>query len=189
MPRAARPPHARRVHRPAIPGLRGRTGNAPARCGGPPRRFEERAGHRVVQHHEMLHEGVPGKHHHYRQRDYSPEGTCRGSFLRSALKTVPHFQSEWTIGGFYANRLKTYLSGKYSGGDRKSGTLPPSERTQSCGKHLLGHFDGSPWAPTSLDFAVAGANSSVRDPNESADASRSSFPHQRPLPAPPLSSN
>src|SRR4029077_4102609 len=125
----------------------------------------------------MLHKGLPRKHHDHRQRDYSLEGTRGGSFLRSALKTVP-LQSEWTIGGFYAIRLKTYLSGEYSGGDRKSGTLPPSERTQSCGKHLLGHFEGSPWAPTSLDFAVAGANRSVRERNERGDGSGSSVPDQ-----------
>ena len=46
-------------------------------------RSEERARHRVLQHHEMLHQGVSGKHHDYRQRDHSVEGARHRSALRS----------------------------------------------------------------------------------------------------------
>ena len=59
------------------------------------RRLEETdIGIGLVQHHEMLHQGVPGKNHHHRQRHHSPEGTRGGSFLRSAGEIVSHIQSE-----------------------------------------------------------------------------------------------
>ncbi len=41
------------------------------------------ARHRLLQHHEVLHEGVPGAHHDYGQRDHPAEGTGRRSLLRS----------------------------------------------------------------------------------------------------------
>ena len=83
VPRAARSPQARRVHRPAVPRLRGGAGDAPARHRGPHRRAEREARHRLLQHHEVLHEGVPGAHHDHRQRDHPAEGTRGGSILRS----------------------------------------------------------------------------------------------------------
>src|ERR1700676_4052354 len=103
----------------------------------------------------MLHQGLPRKHHHYRQRDYSFEGTCGGSFLRSTCETIPRVQSERAIGGFHAFRLKANFGGEYSRGACKSGALPTSERTESGGKHLPGHFDDRTLPPTSLDFSAS----------------------------------
>jgi succinate dehydrogenase / fumarate reductase, iron-sulfur subunit len=36
-----------------------------------------RGGHRVLQHHQVLHQGLPRAHHHHRQRHHPPEGARR----------------------------------------------------------------------------------------------------------------
>ena len=41
------------------------------------------ARHRLLQHHQVLHEGVPGAHHDHRQRDHPAEGARRRRVLRS----------------------------------------------------------------------------------------------------------
>ena len=42
--------------------------------------LEGQARHRLLQHHQVLHEGVPGAHPHHRQRHHSAEGARRGRF-------------------------------------------------------------------------------------------------------------
>jgi succinate dehydrogenase / fumarate reductase iron-sulfur subunit len=59
LPRAARPPQARRVHRPALPRLRRGARDAPARRADRCRRCKDAARHRLLQHHQVLHEGLP----------------------------------------------------------------------------------------------------------------------------------
>ena len=44
---------------------------------------QERLRHRLLQHHQVLHEGVPRAHPHHRQRDHPAEGARGGSLLRS----------------------------------------------------------------------------------------------------------
>src|SRR3984893_7487865 len=127
----------------------------------------------------MLHQGLPGKHHHYRQRDYPFKGTCGGSILRSTVEAVPHFQSEWTIGGFYALRLEAYLRREHSGGAGKSGALSALERTEPCRKHLPGYFEDIARSPTSPDFAAAGKNGSIWERNDSGVGPRGIVPDQR----------
>ena len=51
--------------------------------------LRETARHRLLQHHQVLHQGLPGEHHHHRQRDYSAEGARGGPVLRSAGQAVP----------------------------------------------------------------------------------------------------
>ena len=67
----------------------------------------ERVRHRPVQYHQVLHQSLPGKHHHYRQRDYSSEGAGRRSVLRSTRKVVPHFQPTESIGDVMHFELKS----------------------------------------------------------------------------------
>src|SRR5271169_4818341 len=55
----------------------------------------------------MLHQGVSGGHHNYRQRDYSPKGTGCRSIFRPHLKTVPRFQPHESIGGVMDFELKS----------------------------------------------------------------------------------
>ena len=43
----------------------------------------------LLQHHQVLHQGLPGAHHHHRQRDHPAEGARRGRVLRSADAPVP----------------------------------------------------------------------------------------------------
>ncbi len=61
VPRPARPPHARAVHRPALSGLHRGAGDAPAGCRGPRSRADASSRHRLVQHHQVLHQGLPGR--------------------------------------------------------------------------------------------------------------------------------
>ena len=46
--------------------------------------LKDESGHRLLQHHEMLHGGLSGGHSYHRQRHHSAEGARRGSLLRSA---------------------------------------------------------------------------------------------------------
>ena len=50
---------------------------------GSPRRAEEGRTASAMQHHQVLHQGLPGAHHDHRQRDHSAEGTRGRSLLRS----------------------------------------------------------------------------------------------------------
>ena len=47
---------------------------------------EERPRDRLLQHHQVLHEGLPGKHHDHGQRDHSAEGARRRRVLRSTCE-------------------------------------------------------------------------------------------------------
>ena len=47
----------------------------------PHRGIEASPRHRLLQHHQVLHESLPGRYHDHRQRDHSAEGTRRGQFL------------------------------------------------------------------------------------------------------------
>ena len=47
------------------------------------RDLKDAARHRLLQHHEVLHEGLPRAHHDHRQRDHPAEGARRRSVLRS----------------------------------------------------------------------------------------------------------
>ena len=40
--------------------------------------------HRLLQHHQVLHQGLPGEHHDHRQRHHSAQGTRGGRVLRPA---------------------------------------------------------------------------------------------------------
>ena len=46
------------------------------------------AGYRLLQHHEMLHQGLPREHYDHRQRDHSAEGARGRPVLRSAGTAV-----------------------------------------------------------------------------------------------------
>ena len=47
------------------------------------RSFEKDARHRLLQHHQVLHQGVPRGHHDHRQRDHPAQGAGGGPVLRS----------------------------------------------------------------------------------------------------------
>ena len=53
------------------------------------RELKDDARHRLLQHHEVLHQGLPGEHHDHRQRDHPAEGARRRSVLRSGRQAVP----------------------------------------------------------------------------------------------------
>ena len=65
LPRPARPQQARGVHRAAVLRLQRRARDASARYGRPHAGAQGREGHRLLQHHQMLHEGVPRAHPHH----------------------------------------------------------------------------------------------------------------------------
>ena len=63
LPRDPGPPGERaRVRRPALPDAGGRTGDAPGRRGGPAGDRPGRLRPRLLQHHQVLHRGLPGGH-------------------------------------------------------------------------------------------------------------------------------
>ena len=76
------------LHRSAVPALQRRARDAPARHRGSPRRLKDRRRHRLLQHHPLLHQGVPGAHHHHRERDHPAQGTGGRSVLRSGDAAV-----------------------------------------------------------------------------------------------------
>ena len=69
--------------------VHGCSGNAPARHGRSVRNLKDQDGHRLLQHHEVLHDRVPGAHPHHRQRDHPAQGAGRRSLLRSGHATPP----------------------------------------------------------------------------------------------------
>ena len=46
----------------------------------------------VLQHHQVLHQGLPGAHYHYRQRDHPAQGAGGGRVLRSPGEAGEDFQ-------------------------------------------------------------------------------------------------
>ncbi len=66
LPCPARSPQVRAIHRPALLRLYRGPGDAPAGYGGPPAGTEEVAGRGPLQHHQMLHQGLPGAYHDHR---------------------------------------------------------------------------------------------------------------------------
>ena len=62
LPRPARSPDARQIHRAALSNSCRRSGDAPTRHGGSHRGIAERAGNRLLQYHQVLHEGLSRKH-------------------------------------------------------------------------------------------------------------------------------
>ena len=72
--RSARSSDARSVYRPALPHLRRRAGDASTRHGGPHDRVARSARNRLLQYHEVLHQGLSGEHRDNGQRDNSAKG-------------------------------------------------------------------------------------------------------------------
>src|SRR5919109_1605561 len=64
-------------------------GCVPRPAGTPRARLEVGARHRILQHHEMLHEGMPGRYRDHRQRDHSSQGTRGRPVVRSRRQGVP----------------------------------------------------------------------------------------------------
>ncbi len=60
----------------------------PLDAGDRAKELKQRTWHRLLQHHEVLHEGVPGEHHDHRQRDHSAEGARGRSALRSGCQAA-----------------------------------------------------------------------------------------------------
>src|SRR4029450_9154465 len=107
LPRAPRSPAAREIHRTALPHSYCCAGDASARHRRSHRGIAKRAGDRLLQHHQVLHESLPRKHSDHRQWDHSAKRARRGRVLRSvwmgleetqenvkSLKKVRTFQAE-----------------------------------------------------------------------------------------------
>ena len=56
----------RRIYRAPFPDLHRAVGDEPDRYRRPGARFAQTARHRLLQHHQVLHQGLSGKHHHHR---------------------------------------------------------------------------------------------------------------------------
>ena len=70
--------------RSSVPDAHRRAGHAPAGCAGPPAHRSGRARARHVQHHQVLHRGLPRTHQDHRQRAHPAQGTRRRPQVRPA---------------------------------------------------------------------------------------------------------
>ena len=82
LPRPAQPRDREAVHGPALPRPGGRPRDAPDRPGGPARVPQGQRRDRLLQHHQVLHRGLPGAHQDHRQRDHPAQGARRRRVLR-----------------------------------------------------------------------------------------------------------
>src|SRR5205814_10280782 len=87
LPRASRPSDARQIYRAALSDSRGGVGDASARYRRSVGGIAKHPGNWLLQHHKVLHQGLPGEHSDYGQRNYSVEGTGGAQVLRS-VRTV-----------------------------------------------------------------------------------------------------
>ena len=78
LPRAARPSPARRVHRPALSWSTRRRSRCTRSTPRPLADLKDDVRHRLLQHHQVLHEGVPRAHHDHGQRDHPAQGAGGG---------------------------------------------------------------------------------------------------------------
>ena len=69
------------LQRTALPALHRGARDAPARHRGSAAGAQGRRRHRLLQHHPLLHQGLPGAHHHHGERDHPAEGAGSGSVL------------------------------------------------------------------------------------------------------------
>src|SRR5262245_21027827 len=108
VPRAAQPRAQAPVRRTALPGADRRARDAPDRRRGPRAVPQGRRRDRPLQHHQVLHRGLPREHPHHRQCHHPAQGAGRGSLLRSGGDVVAgdHRQEVTSAsGGPVARRL------------------------------------------------------------------------------------
>src|SRR6267143_2152526 len=77
------------LRRAALPGARRGPRDAPDGWAQPDPVPERRGGDRALQHHEVLHRGLPGGHHDHRQRDHPAQGARGRRPLRSRSNACP----------------------------------------------------------------------------------------------------
>ncbi len=141
---------ARRVRRPALPDLRRRARDAPARHRRSHPRGQGRDGLGLLQHHQVLHQGVPRAHHDHRRRHHPAQGAGRRRVLRSgdaAAEDVPGLSadcdSESTArtpepaGGCHV-RSEAALEERDPGGAGQGRALSAAQRADAGGEHLRG---------------------------------------------------
>ena len=84
LPRAAQPRDEEPVPGSALHGAGRRAGTAPDGPGRPPPLPQGRGQHRLLQHHQVLHRGLPGAHQDHGQRHHPVEGARGRRQLRPA---------------------------------------------------------------------------------------------------------
>ena len=76
---------------PALPGARGRARDAPDGQGDRLALPQDEARHRLLQHHQVLHRGLPGAHQDHRQRHHPAQGARRRRYydpLQAAWRAI-----------------------------------------------------------------------------------------------------
>ena len=105
--------------------------------------------HRLLQHHQVLHQGLPRAHHDHRQRDHPAQGARRRRVLRSghaAAEDVPglrpHSTPESTSTPESCRRrhvrAEAALEERGPGGAGQGRALPAAQRADAGGEHLRG---------------------------------------------------
>ena len=136
LPRPAQPRDRQAVHGAAVPRPGGRPRDAPDRRGGPAAVPQGRRRHRLLQHHEVLHRGLPGAHQDHRQRDHPAQGTRRRRVLRPAPDGVAVPARRLVVIGRRRTAGAARTAGSRRDGDRRGrvGRAPPGAPADATGR-------------------------------------------------------
>ena len=132
------------------------------------RHLKDEGGIGLLQHHEVLHRGLPGAHQDHRQRDHPAQGAGRGQVLRPDPDGLAQ-----------APRRRSLLNA--SNGDREQ-TLwpaPPDAAARDGALRLIIRTDGAargnPGPASAGAVLIDASRPDARDPRAPADASISEY--------------
>ena len=98
--------------------------------------LKDAARHRLLQHHQVLHEGLSRAHHDHRQRDHPAQGTRRRRFYDPVTKLLRVFRvrevTRWTP----CSSSKPLSTDADPGGAGEGRALPAAERAGRGREHL-----------------------------------------------------
>ena len=73
--------------------------------------LQEDARHRLLQHHQVLHQGLPRAHHHHRQRHHPAEGAGGGRFYDPVARLLRKLKPNERAGGGIDSRKSHHRCG------------------------------------------------------------------------------
>ena len=130
--------------------------------------LKEARRHRLLQHHEVLHEGLSREHPHHGQRDHSAQGARGGPVLRSAegARAARAREAAMTF------ELKRLSAAALPRALELRRALPPAQRTVGGGEHLPRHPGRGAGPPAGAQGAAARAVRPVRPRDRRRRAAR-----------------
>ena len=145
--------------------------------------LKDDGGHRLLQHHEVLHRGLPGAHQDHRQRDHPAQGARRGQVLRpdpDGLAQAPREGASRSSGRRPALPAAGPASGareRPTGGDRPDARAAPADRGPDRGFVVRtdGAARGNPGPASAGAVLIDLDRPDARDPRAAPDATISEF--------------